>query len=113
MTRYRLIDLVDQFERHVRVPHLLDAEAEFYLASEVDVRQVEFEAELTRLRLVLKQAQCSHSDCCGGNDYHLCNTCHLMWDYRHETAQDVVKRLAEQIAVQQEPRPVSPERLRV
>lgn len=34
------------------------------------------------MQRLVKMARCSHEDRAGGNDYILCNTCGLMWDYR-------------------------------
>ena len=40
------------------------------------------------------QAACQHDDRTGGNDYLLCNTCGLMWDYQREGPTDALLRNA-------------------
>lgn len=40
------------------------------------------------LEEIVAMARCAHENRAGGNDYILCNDCHLMWDYRKESAND-------------------------
>lgn len=48
---------------------------------------LESSAMIDPLRLQ-QMAKCNHTNRTGGNDYHLCHDCDLMWDYRRESAQD-------------------------
>lgn len=43
---------------------------------------VRLEAEVELLTKALKQITCEHSNRSGGNDYMMCWSCGLEWDYR-------------------------------
>lgn len=42
---------------------------------------------------LVRQSLCAHESVSGGNDYHLCNDCHLTWDYRTSSATQALHEL--------------------
>lgn len=55
--------------------------------------------DLPEIGLLIGCAKCKHESRTGGNDYLLCNDCHLMWDYRREKPADAIVRMLAALAV--------------